>query len=101
MPRPSGAGSPEYRVFETTEFTRRLGKLPASDARAIRKKLDEYVYPQIREMPFFGVNVKKLRGYTPDIWRYRVGRFRVFYTVDQEEQVISMLTVELRRDAYR
>ncbi|MBI2918391.1 MAG: type II toxin-antitoxin system RelE/ParE family toxin [Chloroflexi bacterium] len=101
MQRPGEVSLPEYRIFETVEFARSVNSLPLRDGRAIRKKLTEYVYPQIREVPFFGANIKKLRGYTPDTWRYRIGRFRAFYTVDKDERVVYVLTVELRRDAYR
>ncbi len=92
---------PEYRIFETVEFSRSLSSLSRRDGQVVRKKLEEYVYPQIGEIPFFGANIKKLRGYTPDTWRYRIGRFRAFYTVDKGERVVYMLTVELRRDSYR
>ena len=91
----------EFRIFETDEFRKKLLKLPARDAEQIRGKLEDYVYPQLGVEPFFGRNVKKLRGYSPDTWRYRIGRFRVFYTVDTDDHVVSILTVDLRRDAYR
>jgi len=59
------------------------------------------VYPQIREEPHFGPNVKKLRGYDPDTWRYRVGRYRIFYTIDEDDNVVLLLTAAQRKDAYR
>jgi len=101
MQRPGEGGSPEYAIFETDEFLHKLGKLPPNDARVIRRKLEQYVYPQIRTNPFFGANIRKLRGYTPDTWRYRIGRFRVFYTVDKGERVVFLLTVDARKGAYR
>ncbi len=55
----------------------------------------------MKQEPFFGTNVRKLRDYSPDTWRYRIGKFRLFYAVDLEEQVIYILSVDLRRDAYR
>jgi mRNA interferase RelE/StbE len=91
---------PNYRIFETDEFRTRLNALQKRDAAFIRRKLKEYVYPQLREEPYVGRNVKKLRGYEPDTWRYRIGKFRLFYIVDRDEAVIYMLTVDLRRDAY-
>ncbi len=91
----------KFRIFETDEFRKKLLKLSSRDAEQIRRKLEDYVYPQLSAEPFFGRNVKKLRGYSPDTWRYRIGRFRVFYTVDTDDRVVSILTVDLRRDAYR
>jgi len=91
----------EFRIFETEEFRNRLGKLPAGASRFVEKKLMDYVYPQLREDPFLGPNIKKLKGYDPATWRYRVGKFRVFFTVDQTDRIIFMLSVDDRRDAYR
>ena len=91
----------EYQIFETDEFTRKIGKLSDSDARTVRSKLESYAYPQLREQPFWGANVRKLRGFRTDVRRYRIGRFRVFYTVNEIERVVSILTVEARKDAYR
>ncbi len=67
----------------------------------ISMKLTKYVYPQLCKNPFFGTNIKKLKGYDPATWRYRIGTFRVFFMVDQAERVVFMLSVDDRRDAYR
>lgn len=63
MPRRGAGGSSEYRIFETDEFRRRLAALPAQDQNVIRAKLAEYAYPRLREQPFYGSNIRKLRGY--------------------------------------
>lgn len=91
----------DFRIFETDEFLKNLKNLSAQDATFIRKKLDSYVYPQIRKVPFWGNNIKKLRGYTPETWRYRIGDFRLFYIVEQEENIIYILTIDDRKDAYK
>lgn len=101
MPKRIEASLSKYRIFETDEFSKRLGKLPMRDASFIQKKLSSFVYPQIREEPFFGNNIKKLQGYAPATWRYRIGRFRLFYSVDQDDAVIYILTIDQRKDAYR
>jgi mRNA interferase RelE/StbE len=101
MRRPSEAVLSEFRIFETDEFHKRLNKLSPRDASFLRRKLDSFVYPQLKAEPFWGNNIKKLQGYTPDTWRYRIGKFRVFYVVDQEEQILYILTVDDRKDAYR
>jgi len=91
----------KYRVFETDEFLKRIEKLDPLNKSFIKKKLTSYIYPQIKLEPFFGRNIKKLKGYVPDTWRYRIGKFRIFYTIDQEEEIIYILTIDHRRDAYR
>ena len=90
-----------YRVFETDEFVKALKILTKTNISFIKKKLNSYIYPQIRNEPCFGKNIKKLRDYSPDTWRYRLGKFRLFYTVDHEEEIIYILTIDFRKDAYR
>ncbi len=90
-----------YRIFETDEFTKALKKLSKTNITFIQKKLSGYVYPQIRNEPCFGKNIKKLKNYNPDTWRYRLGKFRLFYIVDHEERIIYILTIDFRKDAYR
>ena len=101
MQRRSEADLSEFRIFETDEFLKRLKKLASRDAAFLRHKLDSFVYPQLKAEPFWGNNIKKLQGYTPETWRYRIGKFRVFYIEDQEEQILYVLTVDDRKDAYR
>jgi len=91
----------EFRIFETEEFQKRLENLPAGGSRFVERKLKEYVYPQLRKDPFLGPNIKKLKGYDPATWRYRIGKFRLFFMVDQTERIIYMLSVDDRRDVYR
>lgn len=91
----------EFRIFETREFIQTLSKLPPKDGRLLRIKIESHVYPQLRQEPFLGPNIKKLRGYSPNTWRYRLGRFRLFYAVNDKELIVLVLTVEQRKDAYR
>ena len=91
----------DFRVFETEEFAKSLKKLSSNDVAFLRQKLDSFVYPQIKAEPFWGNNIKKLRGYNPETWRYRIGKFRLFYIVDPDEKIVFILTVDYRKDAYR
>jgi mRNA interferase RelE/StbE len=102
MPRHAGGVSlNNYRIFETEEFLKKFEKLDGSDKAFVKNKLSSYVYPQLRVEPHFGKNVKKLKGYVPDTWRYRVGKFRIFYTIEPDDGVIFILTIDHRKDAYR
>ena len=91
----------EYRIFETDEFLKRIRKLSCQDADFVQKKLSEYIYPQITVEPFMGRNIRKLPDYDPPIWRYRIGKFRVFYFIDSKERIVYILSVDLRKDAYK
>ena len=99
MPSAVAEHSPEFRVFETEEFKKALVRL--GPPRFLPRKLDTYVYPQLRRGPYVGPNIRKLHGYTPETWRYRIGPYRLFYSVDEDERIVFMLTVDDRKDAYR
>ncbi len=43
---------------------------------------------------------KKLTG-SDDDWRIRVGDYRVLYEVDDESQIVRVMRIRHRRDAYR
>ena len=91
----------DYRIFETDEFKKQLSKVARNQRTAIQKKLEHYVYPQLRAAPYYGPNIKKLRGYNPETWRYRIGNYRIFYLVDDDNRVVFILTVDNRKDAYK
>lgn len=42
---------------------------------------------------------KKLRGYK-DLWRIRVGEYRVVYIVDDDHNMVSVTRVAHRREVY-
>ncbi len=99
MPNTVVAHSSEFRIFETEEFNKALARL--GPPRFLRGKLDIYVYPQLRRGPYFGPNIRKLEGYEPATWRYRIGRYRVFYSLDEAKRIVFVLTIDDRKDAYR
>lgn len=46
-----------------------------------------------------GTDIKKLRGY--DLYRLRVGTYRVIYAVREEIMVISIENIDNRGDVYK
>jgi mRNA interferase RelE/StbE len=58
------------------------------------------VYPQLREYPHFGPNIRKLKGFHPETWRYRIGAWRFFYEIDEEEKIVFMIAAHHRSVAY-
>jgi mRNA interferase RelE/StbE len=99
MPSTGAAPSSDFRIFETEEFQQSLVRL--GTPRFLRKKLETYVYPQLRQGPYYGPNIRKLQSYTPATWRYRVGSYRIFYSLDETERIVFVLTIDNRKDAYR
>ncbi len=78
-------------------------------ARSTRKDLQPIPY-QIAEcilekVELLAVNprpsgCKKLHGY-PNLWRIRVGEYRIIYRIDDEKQIIDVSFIRHRSDAYR
>ena len=68
--------------------------------RAISEKLCRSVYSRLREHPHFGPHIRKLKGYAPETWRYRVGSWHFFYEIDDERHVVSMIAASHRGSAY-
>jgi mRNA interferase RelE/StbE len=90
-----------YRLFETDEFRVRLADLDSAPRRFVESKLKTQIYPRLKVQPYSGPNIKKLRGYSPETWRVRLGQFRLFFAIDPHERVVSLLTIDYRKDAYK
>lgn len=90
----------KYRIFETDQFIEDISQDFERQGDRIRKKLSEFVYPQLRENPYLGKNIKKLKNYKPDTWRYRIGKYRFFYEIDEKDRMIYMTPADARKDSY-
>jgi len=90
----------KYRIFETERFQKDLQHIAMSGQSKLGQKLQEYVYPQLRNHPHFGPNIKKLKDYKPETWRYRIGSWRFFYEINEQEQIVFMLASSHRSSAY-
>jgi len=89
-----------YRIFETDQFSKDLQVIAKSGQRAVAEKLRRTVYPRLREHPHFGPNIRKLKGCRPDTWRLRIGSWRFFYEIDEQEGIVFMTAAAHRSAAY-
>ena len=89
-----------YRIFETNNFLKQLRKLNKHNRQYIEEKLKKTVYSQLKAEPHFGNNIKKLKNWKPDTWRYRIGDYRLFYEIDDDELIISIIVVGNRKNIY-
>lgn len=89
-----------YQIFETNEFLKKIENISNQEKTFIGKKLLKQIYPQLREEPHYGNNIKKLVNYTPETWRYRIGKYRLFYVIDESDKIIYIISIDLRKDAY-
>ena len=90
----------KYRIFETEQFLGDLTQDFEGQGERIRKKLLEYVYPLLHNNQYFGKNIKRLKNYKPDTWRYRIGGHRFFYEINEKERMVYMITADSRKDSY-
>jgi mRNA interferase RelE/StbE len=66
----------------------------------LEKDIRTIVYPQLRKNPFFGQNIKKLKGKFENVYRFRFRSFRLFYTINQNKVIVIMNSLKKRKDAY-
>ena len=90
--------SVKYKIAETESFQKKIKK---PEFRKLYKKIEEYIYPLIKRNPFYGPNIKRLKGEYLEFYRYRIGDYRLFYTVKDEEIIIYIIDIVHRKEAYR
>ena len=90
----------KFRIFETNQLLKDLKQDFSGQQERIKTKLVNYVYPQQKQNPFFGKNIKKLVNYKPDTWRYKISSYRFFYEIDNQNKIVFMTSVDNRQNAY-
>ncbi|MYF04709.1 MAG: type II toxin-antitoxin system RelE/ParE family toxin [Holophagales bacterium] len=91
----------DYRLFETEQFRRDLRTISRGGHQAVVQKLRRVVYPQLRQHPHMGPHIRRLKGFEPPTWRYRIGAWRFFYEGDEQQRIVFLHTAALRSAAYR
>jgi len=82
-----------YKAALTKNFLRELQKLPDHIKDDILRTIDEIV-----ANPFSGV---KLRGELEGRWRWRAGKYRIIYIIDETAKLVVFLDVGLRKTIYK
>ena len=88
----------KYRIAETETFDK---KIKSIKYKSLYKKIKEYVYPILRKNPYFGSNIKKLKGNYKDLYRFRIGDYRLFYKISEDTVIVFIIDIETRKDAYK
>ncbi|MEH1775285.1 type II toxin-antitoxin system RelE family toxin [Nostoc sp.] len=71
----------------------------ATANQALAKKVAR-CFEQLEQNPRFHPNVKPLKGYFAGYYRYRIGKYRVIYQVDDATNQVLVTTIAHRREAY-
>ena len=88
----------KFKIAETETFS---AKISSIKFKSQYKKIVDYVYPILRENPFFGPNIKKLKGNLKEVYRFRIGSYRLFYKISEETVIVFIINIEDRKDAYK
>lgn len=84
----------DYSVIFTSSARKELEKLTAPLVKRIFNSIEGLAAdPRPR-------GCRKIQG-SDDLWRIPVGQYRVIYRVDDNEQIVDVVTMRHRRDAYR
>ena len=87
-----------FSIAETETFQMKIKK---RDFNPLYFKITNYVYPQLKRNPFFGPNIKKLKGEFDGLYRFRIGNFRLFYSIESEKVIVFIIDIEKRKDSYK
>jgi mRNA interferase RelE/StbE len=85
-----------YELFLTREAERSYQRADPALARRLNRCFD-----QLQQNPNEHPNIKRLRESLAGYFRYRVGDWRVIYSVDEDKQQITVLSIVHRSKAYR
>ena len=85
-----------YEVFLTRNAQKFYQSADAPLARRLNRCLD-----RLRRNPYRHPNTKRLRGRQAGFLRYRVGDWRVVYRVEEDKNVVTVITITHRSKAYR
>lgn len=86
----------DYQIAETKNFEKIKSKIESK----VYLKIVNNVYPQLRTNPFYGTNIKKLKGEFEGYYRYRVGNYRLFYIIENDKVLILITDFRHRQSSY-
>ncbi|MBT3175681.1 MAG: type II toxin-antitoxin system RelE/ParE family toxin [Desulfobacula sp.] len=87
----------DFQIAESKTFEKVKKKIDSQ----VYTKIKNIVYPQLKLNPYFGTNIKKLKGGFEGYYRYRVGSYRLFYLIDNEKIIVVIVDLKHRRNAYK
>jgi len=81
-----------YKPTFTRGFTKEFDRLSKDAKERILEALEK-----VAEAPYIGT---KLRGKLEGLWRWRVGKYRIVYLIDEKHKKVVFLDVGLRKTIY-
>ena len=81
-----------FQIAETRTFEKLKNKMDSK----LYIKIRDIVYPQLKSNPFYGSNIKKLKGEFEGYYKYRIGNYRLFYLIDNEKVLVVIVDFKHR-----
>jgi len=81
-------------------LTRPAEKTYGRAIKDMRQRFDG-CFEDLEKNPLYGNNIKALTGRLKGLYRYRVGEWRVIYRLKIEKQVVEIIAILPRGDAYK
>jgi mRNA interferase RelE/StbE len=88
-----------YTVFIDRRVEKDLEIVPDHLVERFVRSLDEFEKDPIRKR--VGFDVKHLKGYPGNLYRLRIGDYRVLFNVDKDKKEVKITTIVHRAKAYR
>ncbi len=86
----------QFEVEFTDEAEKHYNALDENMTRRVNVAIEH-----LARNPFFGPNIVKLKGELQGQYRYRVGSYRIVYSVDEQRHVVVVRGIFRRGRAYR
>ena len=86
----------KYQIAETKTFL----KAKATIDKKLYVKIENFIYPQLRENPHYGTNIKKLKGKLEGYYKYKVGNYRLFYLIEDQKLIAVVVDFRHRQQTY-
>jgi len=83
-----------YRVVIRKQALKELEELTVKTNQQITKSIDTL---SVNPRP---IGCKKLKGEKEEMWRIRVGNYRVLYTIEDKIKVVEIRKIGNRKDIY-
>ncbi len=85
-----------FKIAETKHFQ----KIKKDIDKKLYEKIKDIVYPQLRLNPYYGINIKKLKGKFKRYYRYRIGDYRLFYLIENDKLIVIVVDFKHRQNSY-
>ncbi len=86
----------DFQIAETKNFEKVKSKID----KKLYAKIVNNVYPQLKSNPYYGTNIKKLKGTLEGYYRYRLGNYRLFYLVQNSKVLVIVTEFKHRQNSY-